>query len=139
MKYFLFLVLLQSLILGGCASINSVSVTSIPAERTSPLKVERSKVIVLGLSFDNDFVDEMVSDLQRQCPGGKVTGILTKDEDINYFLYLVYQKRVTASGYCIGKSAINSQQPRKTRRTSSEDEGSTNEVNPLDQDPELNQ
>lgn len=135
MKYFLFLVLLQSLFLGGCASINSVSVTSIPAERSSPLKVERSKVIVLGLSFDNDFVDEMVSDLQRQCPGGKVTGILTKDEDINYFLYLVYQKRVTASGYCIGKSAINSQKPKKTRRTSSDDEG----VNPIDQDPELDQ
>lgn len=87
--------------MGGCASVNSVSLTPIPAERKAPVRVEKSKVIILGFNFDNDFIDQMVVDLQRQCPKGKVTGILTKDENINYFLYFVWKKQVTATGYCV--------------------------------------
>ena len=88
-------------LLNGCASINSVSVTPIPKDRSKPVKVEASRLIVLFLNFDNDFVDSMVTQLKSQCPGGKVTGILTKDEDIMYFLGFVYKKRVTAQGYCV--------------------------------------
>ena len=98
-------------LVSGCASINSLSLTPIPADR---------KVIILGFNFDNDFVDGMVDDLRRQCPNVKVTGILTKDENINYFLYLVWKKQVTATGYCVTTGTAKADKP-KARGTASDE------------------
>lgn len=120
------LILLLSLAIGlsGCASLNSVSLTPIPAGRGSPVKVEKSKFIILGLNFDNDFVNEAEDDLKRQCPNGKVTGLLTKDETINYFLFIFYSKRLTASGYCVANAKVGQQRPAKGRGTASTPEQS---------------
>jgi len=84
----------------SCVSLNSVSLTQIPEKRVKKISAEDSKVIILGLSFDNDFADTVVRKLQKKCDGGKIQGILTKDENVNYFFYLVYKKRVVAQGYC---------------------------------------
>ncbi len=84
--------------LAGCASINSVSLTPIPAKRSRPVRAEVSKTIFLFFNFNNDFVDPLVNDLKQQCPDGIVSGILTKDETISYLL--VFTKRVVATGYC---------------------------------------
>ena len=110
--------LAAALIIGfsGCASLNSVSLTSVPAHRTHPVKTERSKWIVLGLNFDNDFVDDAVEDLKRQCPNGRVTGILTKDEVIAYVLF--WKRSVTATGYCLARSA--GQSAKSSRKSASE-------------------
>jgi len=94
-------------VLSGCASINSVSLTSIPAKKGPEITAERSKMIFLGLNFDNDYVNEMTDDLKAQCRDGQVKGILTKDESIMYFLFFLYRRKVTAYGYCQrGKSSI---------------------------------
>ena len=115
----LFTSILTIVFLSGCASVNSVSLTPIPAERKSPVRVQKEKMIFLGFNFDNDFVDQTVEDLRRQCPQGKVTGLLTKDENINYFLYFVWKKQITVSGYCVPvKSAQN--QKASGRSTASE-------------------
>ena len=98
---------LAALVLGGCVSLNSVSETQIPAERDHEIKAESSRLIILGLNFDNDYVDDVRADLKRQCKGGEVKGILTKDEMINYFPF-VQRRRVSAAGYCLkddGRSA----------------------------------
>lgn len=113
-----------TLFISGCASLNSVSLTPIPAGRGSPVKVEKSKIIILGLNFDNDFVNEAEDDLKRQCPNGKVTGLLTKDENINYFLYLVYSKRLTATGYCVANGKVSGPRTTKGRGTASTPEQS---------------
>ncbi len=84
----------------GCVSVESISLTSIPARRDAPVRTEKSKIIFLGFNFNNDFVDELVGDLKNQCKDGIVSGILTKDEVVNYFLMIVYSRRVTATGYC---------------------------------------
>jgi hypothetical protein len=84
-----------------CASVNSVSLTSIPAERTREIRAEASRVIILGFNFNNDYVDQVVEDLKRQCKGGQVKGILTKDQTIDYFLFFVYKRQVTSQGYCV--------------------------------------
>ncbi len=97
---FLLILSLATSGLMGCASINSVSMTSVPAKRTKEIRAERSKLIFLGFNFDNDFVNEMTEDLKAQCPNGQVQGILTKDETILYFLFFVYSRRVVATGYC---------------------------------------
>lgn len=95
------LILALGFIVSGCASVNSVSLTSIPSKRSQPIKSESSKIIILGLNFNNDFVDEVSEGLQSQCPNGKVAGILTKDEVIDYFLFIVYKRQVTAKGFCV--------------------------------------
>ena len=97
------LALASALVVNACASVNSVSVTSIPSHRTKQVRAEVSKTIFLAFSFDNDFIDPLVEDLKNQCPNGVVTGILTKDEVISYFI--VFTHRVVATGYCNGSIA----------------------------------
>ncbi len=91
-----------SLALSGCAYLQSVSTTTIPAERQNKVSTERSRFIVLGFNFNNDFVNEMAEDLAEKCPGGKVQGILTKHESVVYFPLLFHSVRVKAEGYCVG-------------------------------------
>lgn len=111
-------VLAMSLLISGCASVNSVSLTPIPSNRSKMVKAEVSKTIFLGFNFDNDFINPLVENLKQQCPQGVVSGILTKDEIISYFL--VYTHRVVATGYCnSGGAAVK---PTATRKTASEEE-----------------
>lgn len=107
----------------GCAHVNSVSLTSIPAGKGRPVRAETSKTIFLGFNFDNDYVEQMASDLRRQCPNGMVRGILTKDETINYFLFFVWARKVTASGYC-----------QQARNTASADDVNVSERSPASVD-----
>lgn len=83
----------------GCASVNSVSLTPIPKDRSKQVSAEVSKTIFLAFNFDNDYVEPIVTELKSKCPQGMVTGILTKDEVIHYFI--VHTRRVTATGYCL--------------------------------------
>lgn len=101
-----------TLLATGCASVNSVSLTPIPAKRSQMVRAEVSKTIFLAFNFDNDFVDPLVEDLKRQCPNGVVSGILTKDETIAYVL--VFKKRVTATGFCNTASVASGKGSRST-------------------------
>lgn len=102
------------LVLSSCASVQSISLTNIPAQKGKRVHAEASRVIFLGFNFDNDYVDNLVNDLKRQCPDGTVSGLLTKDQMIDYFLMIVHKRLITAEGVCLqGKVASNSQ-PRKT-------------------------
>ncbi len=85
----------------GCHTINSVSLTQIPQQRSKKVEAEVSKFIFLGFNFNNDYVDNLSQKLQDQCEGGQVRGILTKDTVINYFLMLFHTRQITASGYCV--------------------------------------
>jgi hypothetical protein len=88
----------------GCASLQSVSVTSVPRERDRPVHAYASNTAFLGIHFDNDFADGLREDLRRQCPRGRVTGIYTKYE--TYWVVVVETRKVTATGYCVeGASA----------------------------------
>ena len=101
MKNAMYLLTLAAALLGGCANLRTVSLTTIPAQRNNVVKAEASKIIFLGFNFDNDFVDDMEAQLKRQCQNGLVTGILTKEELVDYFLFIVYSHRVNATGYCV--------------------------------------
>ena len=89
-----------ALMLGGCVSLSSASLTQIPAKRDNKISAESKKLIFLGLTFDNDYVDKARDDLARKCPNGKVSGILTKDEYIAYFPPFIWGRRIEAMGYC---------------------------------------
>ena len=84
--------------LSACVSLNSVSLTQIPAERNSSITATSNSWNFLGIAFSNDFIDEAIMDLKRQCIGGKVEGILTKHQTTLYFL--VFKREVIATGYC---------------------------------------
>ncbi len=85
--------------ISSCAQLNSVSLTQIPAKRDNQIKVEKKKFIFLGFNFDNDIVEDVANELKTKC-NGKLTGVLTKDENINYFLYLFWSKKITVTAYC---------------------------------------
>jgi hypothetical protein len=127
------LVLASFLILSACASLESVSTTSVPAQRSKKISAVSDRFIFLGLNFNNEYVDKMVKDLAQQCPNGRVEGILTKQESIYYFLYFFWTSKVTATGYCVGSNVAL----RKTGRTpGSTEAGSTEDSN--DVSAELN-
>lgn len=98
--------------LTGCANVQSVSLTPIPANRSKVVKAEVSKTVFLAFNFDNDYVDGLVEDLKQQCPNGVVSGILTKDETIAYVL--VFRRHITATGFCNVSTAANSKTPRRS-------------------------
>jgi hypothetical protein len=83
----------------ACTSLQSVSVTQIPANRSKPVRAEVDNTALLGIHFDNDFVDDLTAELMQQCPHGKITGILTKQENTTYVI--VQTRRVIASGWCV--------------------------------------
>ena len=87
------------LILSGCVSLKSVSVTQVPKERSQPIQASGSAFNFLGFTFDIEFADAVAEDLKKQCVGGQVQGILTKYETTAYFL--VFKRTVTAQGYCV--------------------------------------
>lgn len=84
--------------LASCASVQSVSLTPIPKQRTKVVKAEVSKFIFLAFNFNNDFVDDLIDQLKGQCPDGIISGILTKDESISYIL--AHNRKVSATAFC---------------------------------------
>ncbi len=99
------LLIAASFMLSACASLNSVSLTPIPPNRSHNVSAEADRWIILGFNFDNDYVDAVAKDLSGKCSGGKISGILTKDESYMYFLAFVMKRHVVATGYCDKKGA----------------------------------
>ena len=99
-QFFGFLLGLGALLASaGCASLQSVSVTNIPSERSRPIQATANNPAFLGIHFDNDFADGVPEELRRQCPNGKVTGVYAKYETTWYVL--VENRSVTAKAYCV--------------------------------------
>ena len=88
--------------ISGCTTLESLSLTNIPQERSKVVTAEREKGIIFYFNFDTDYADELSADLRSQCEGGVVSGILTKFENTCYVpLFCFYiVSRVTATGYC---------------------------------------
>jgi hypothetical protein len=85
------------LLLVSCASLRSVSLTSIPKERENKVTASVSKWVILGINFDNDYVEGLTSKLRSDCKG-KVTGILTTYQATSYLF--VSKHEITAAGFC---------------------------------------
>lgn len=94
---FAFVVL--STLAGGCTSLQSVGVTSIPKERGRPVETSENNVAFLGIHFDNAFADEVPEKLRQQCPDGKITGVFSKYESTWYVL--VQNRSVTVKAFCV--------------------------------------
>jgi hypothetical protein len=84
----------------GCVSLNTVSLTQIPAKRSKKVHGSSDKWLFFMIAFDSDYVDAAAADLKAKCPGGKISGILTKDVYTNYFLGIVMKRTINAEGYC---------------------------------------
>jgi len=84
----------------GCTHMRSVSTTSIPAQRDTPVKAEAYRFLFFMVNVSNKYVDTLPTQLAKQCPNGRVEGVLTKQENITYFPLIAHGVRVTATGYC---------------------------------------
>jgi hypothetical protein len=93
---------LVTVFVNGCSHLQSVSTTSVPAQRGNKVTAERERSIFLLFNFNNDYVNDMAQDLAEKCQGGKIQGLLTKQENIVYFPLIFHKIRVTAEGYCVG-------------------------------------
>lgn len=89
---------------GGCTSLNTVSLTPIPKDRSRPVSHQVHDWSFLGIKLSNRFIDGVPDELRRQCPDGTVSGILTKHENVLYVLVL--KRVVKVSGYCVRPVAV---------------------------------
>ena len=95
----LYIVLISILVFSSCASLKSISITQIPLERSRIVTAEVHDWVVLGFKFNNDFIDGLHDKLHKQCPNGKVEGIVTKHVGYRYFI--VYKRQVTVRAFCV--------------------------------------
>ncbi|MCC6647099.1 MAG: hypothetical protein IT374_16195 [Polyangiaceae bacterium] len=100
---------LSLLSLSACASLRSVSVTQVPADRSRPISAESHDWTVFGIAGDNDYADEVPKQLMAQCQGGKVTGVLTKSE--SKLWVFVSRRRVTAQAFCVADAGAAAHVP----------------------------
>ncbi len=122
------LLILSLMIFSGCASLDSVSITPVPVNRSQKVKAEAERSIFLGFNFDNDYVNQITNDLKNQCTNGTVTGLMTKTETINYFLFFFWKKKVSATGYCVpSKLAARSGEVRKRRPSDASEDDSVSD------------
>lgn len=82
----------------GCAVLHSVSMTSYPKNRQTPVQAQVKKFVFLGFNFNNDFVLDLTPQLQQQCPNRTITGITSKYESRWYVF--AHQMIVTSQGFC---------------------------------------
>lgn len=117
--------------LSGCVSLESVSLTSIPSQRAQRVESSAEKFIFLGFNFDNDFVDGITKDLKSQCPNGTVSGILTKSQAVNYFLFIFWKRKIDVTGYCIPNRVSSMDLKSKDKRRPSDEEQKDESSSPL--------
>ncbi|MBM95083.1 MAG: hypothetical protein CMI09_04455 [Oceanospirillaceae bacterium] len=91
--------LMAALILAGCTSLQSVSISQIPKDRSQRVVAESDQWSFLGIAFSNDFVDDAMLDIQQQCPQGQVEGVLTQYDHTFFFPILV--RTVEVTGFCV--------------------------------------
>jgi hypothetical protein len=103
------LALFAASLLAGCASLSSVALTRVPAERTRPVEASASSWAILGIYFSNSFAEDAVRELERQCPGGMVSGVYTKLEGRFYLFWTT--RTVKARGYCLPPAAASAAAP----------------------------
>ena len=53
-------------LLVGCTSLQSVSVTQIPSDRSRQVRAEVTNTALLGIHFDNDFLDDLTPGARKR-------------------------------------------------------------------------
>ncbi len=84
----------------GCSYVASVSQTNLPKNRSQVVTAEVKKYIILGFNFDNEEFTKIPERLQEKCPGGRVEGVMTKDQVTLYALIFFWARHVEATGFC---------------------------------------
>lgn len=98
MKQMLLVIALASM---GCTHLRSFSVTTIPEDRSRPIKAAGQRIVFLGINPSNDYADDVVADLLKQCPDGRVSGIITRYETAMVVPVFAYANRVYVEGHCV--------------------------------------
>lgn len=89
-----------ALLMSGCASLHSVSLSQVPENRRNPIEAEATSWAIFGIYFSNGFVDDAIQSLKDRCPDGKISGVYTKYEGRFYLLWTT--RTVKATAYCAG-------------------------------------
>ena len=104
--FFFSLFLFYSLLQLGCAStfLNTYHISEYApkALSTSSLKKkvvsERSQFVFMWFNFNNDYVDKAFYELQKKCPGQRISGIHTRYSTKTHFFF--WTNKVIMRGYC---------------------------------------
>ena len=88
------------LLLSACTYTRAVTQTNVPRHRDHPVEADVKRYIFIA-TFDTDEVAQLTSKLEEKCPGGRVTGITTKDVRTMYFFFFFYAREVVADGFCV--------------------------------------
>ncbi|MEK6606601.1 MAG: hypothetical protein AABZ30_02970 [Myxococcota bacterium] len=101
------LVLVAALAAQGCATLNSVSMTRVPADRSHAIQSEAWTWGIFGIYFTNNFVDEAIDNLRGQCPAGRISGVYTKYSGRFFLLWTT--RTVDVAAFCESAAAAKPQ------------------------------
>lgn len=102
------LIFLATWLLAGCVTVDSISVSQVPAQdaRKKIVKASASRPVILLIPFGTSFVEEARKDLQAQCPNGDIEGLVSKQESVAYPFVSI--SRLNLRGYCVEKDSKSS-------------------------------
>lgn len=69
---------------------------AVPASQGTPITVEKTQFVILGLTGNTDYVDEAYQALQAACPNGAIEGISTRFSTSHSFLSYTNKLHITA-------------------------------------------
>lgn len=94
-------------VLTQCTTVRSVSMSQVPeaAARRSLVTATASSPVILFIPFNTGYLDTAREDFVSKCQKGAIEGVLSKHEDVDYFLSLIMIQRIHLQGYCVDKVA----------------------------------
>jgi hypothetical protein len=69
------------------------------AKKQTRVTTTKEQFTVMGFIYDTNYVNDAYADLERQCPGHRVTGINTRYSTSHGFLS--WTNKVHMTGYCL--------------------------------------
>ena len=85
-------------LLSGCASLQSVSISTLESANGRAIEGMAEDFLFLGLTGNNKIATEAAGDLYSKCPNGTVSGILTSYEKRVYVFFV--KRTVRLRGFC---------------------------------------
>ncbi len=117
-------VLLLGFLSNACQTVESISVSQIPAEkaRETEIQAESSSPIIFFIPFGSGYIDTAREDLLSQCASpSKIEGTLSKHSSTNYLFGLFMSQKVAMKAYCVAAQDPSVKMKAKSRGKSSDE------------------
>ncbi len=107
MKHIILVLLILAAVVSCTHSIHSSRSTgytdangkNVPLQRTSRIAVSKKKDVILGISYNTNYVDDAYEELLSRCPDGEIVGVQVRH--YTNLKFLSYTDNITIQARCV--------------------------------------